>query len=485
MIQSRRLILLLGLSVLMACQASSSAEEEETSFNVLFLAIDDLNDWIGCMGTHPDVRTPNLDRLAQRSVLFTNAHCQAPICGPSRSSLLSGLYPSTTGIYAQIRTPGLMRNETIQKTTFLPKYFEANGYHTMGAGKIFHDAGPEDAFQEYAGRLGGFGPKPKERFKYTPPPGVIGNTQTDWGAFPESDDKMPDYKIAEFAVQKLKSNLKEPFFLAAGFYRPHVPWYVPDKWFENYPLDRITEPEIDPNDLDDLPEISRQVHEIPAMPQRDWMIANNETTNAVQAYLASITFVDAQVGKVLNALEKSPYLENTIVVLFSDHGYHLGEKHRWAKHSLWEEATKVPLMIYVPGMKRGNKCSKPAGLIDIYPTLLDLCGLPPNAMNEGKSLRTLLENPKAQWNRPISTVYGRNNVALRTETHRYIHYENGEEELYDHQKDPNEWKNLAGSEQYRNLMDELKNYLPSEAALWDTTSNLGVNTYFIDHIERN
>ncbi len=328
-----------------SCQQSlPQSEKDLPPPNVLFIAVDDLNDWIGSMDGHPNALTPNLDRLAGQSTLFGNAHCQAPICGPSRSSLLSGLYPHSTGIYGHINFKGLKENATVKKTMLLPEYFAEHGYKTMGVGKIYHGSEGAENFQEFGGKMGGFGPKPEKRMNYTPTPFKGNGTSTDWGAFPDADDEMPDFKVAAWTVEKLKETHEKPFFLAAGFYRPHVPWHVPQPWFDKHPLEGVQEPEILDSDLDDLPAISKQVHEMTMMPPLQWMRENDEIGEATQAYLASVTFVDHQVGKLLEALDNSPYAKNTIVV-FSDHGYHMGEKHRWAKFSLWEESTHVPLMI--------------------------------------------------------------------------------------------------------------------------------------------
>lgn len=469
-----------------ACGIQATSQKTTPSPpNVLFIAVDDLNDWTGSLGGHPNARTPNLDRLAGQSTLFANAHCQAPICGPSRSSLLSGLYPNVTGIYGHINFKDLQQNPRVGETSFLPEYFAAHGYKTLGVGKIFHGSEGAEAFHEFGGALGGFGPKPEKRMNFTPTPYNGNGTSTDWGAFPDTDEKMPDFKAAAWAVEQLKKTHDKPFFLAAGFYRPHVPWHAPQPWFDQHPLEKVQEPEILDSDLDDLPAISIQVHEMTMMPSLEWMRENDEIGKATQAYLASTTFVDHQIGKVLQALDASPYAENTIVALWSDHGYHMGEKHRWAKFSLWEESTRVPLIIRLPGQKKGTRCDRPVGLIDLYPTLLDLCGLPPNERNQGLSLQPLIKRPDAKWERPALTTYGRNNHALRTDRYRYIRYEDGSEELYDHQQDPNEWHNLAGRPEFMALKASLKLFLPEENVPWDPHSHNPYNAYFDRHISEN
>ena len=442
------------------------------------LCIDDLNDWIGCMAGHPNTKTPNIDRLAAQGTLFTNAHCQAPICGPSRACLMSGLRPSTTGIYGQISDNKIRQaNEATQQCTFLPEYLRDNGYKTMAVGKIFHTHVPKGTIDESGGREKGFGPKPPKRLQWNKK-GNKGGTSTDWGPFPEQDDQMPDYRSAQWTIERLNQTHDKPFFLACGFLRPHVPWHVPQKWFDLHPIEDIKTPPYLPEDYNDIPEIAIQVAKMPMMPTTEWAIRNNKWKHIVQAYLACVSFVDHYVGKVLDALGNSPYADNTIVVLWSDHGYHLGEKNRFAKHSLWERATRAPLIIAGPDLKKGRLCKKPAGMIDLYPTLLDMCGLTPNPQNEGHSLTPLLDDPKSDWPYAAITSYGRNNHSVRTEYFRYIHYENGSEELYDHRNDHNEWNNLADLPEYDAVKNRIKKHLPKTNVPWSGKSRYDVNNYF-------
>ena len=455
--------------------------------NVLFIAIDDLNDWIGAMGGHPQAYTPNIDRLAARGLLFTNAHCQAPICGPSRASLMSGLLPSTTGIYGQISSKHLAGNPAISKTRYVSNYFADHGYKTMAVGKIFHGDGGVDAFDEYGGKLGGVGPKPPNngRINYTPPDNPWGPTQTDWGAYPDADEQMPDTMVAQWAVERLGQKHDKPFFLAVGFWRPHVPLYVPQKWFTRFPLQSVENPPLLETDMQDLPAISLKVHEMPMMPPWEWMKQEDRIRQMTQAYLACIEFVDSRVGMVLDALDKSPHAGNTIVVLWTDHGYHMGEKQRWAKHSLWEESTHVPLIISTPDRRSaGSRCDAPVGLIDMYPTLVELAGLPANARNEGRSLVPLLKDPSAKWDHPALTTYGRDNHSARDRRYRYIRYEDGSEELYDHAKDPQEWQNAASDNSLADVKQRLAAAFPKVNAPWYTHSHHSTNAYFDDHIKR-
>ncbi|MCH7226347.1 sulfatase [Haloferula sp. A504] len=446
---------------------------------VLFIAIDDLNDWVGCLGGHPQALTPNIDRLAGEGVLFTNAHCQAPICGPSRASIMTGLAPTTSGIYLQIDDRDIRNaNPATRRAVFLPDYFENHGYTTRGAGKIYHKGDAARTFDEF-GHGTNMGPKPKKRFKWDPKAmGLERNTQTDWAAYPERDAQMPDFKTAAYAMAQLRSDRNQPLFLAAGFVRPHVPWYVPAKWFAKHPVADIETPPYRADDMDDVPAMARKVAEVPMMPTTEWAIAHGEWKAMLQAYLACVTFVDAQVGKVLDALEESGRADRTVVVLWSDHGYHLGEKNRFAKQAIWERDTHVPLIIRAPGIAGRRRCDAPVQLLDLYPTLLELCGLPPNPQNDGHSLVPLLEDPEADWPHLAVTSYGAGNVSIRNRSHRYIVYEDGSEELYDLRNDPNEWTNLADRPASEALKKALSQARPTKPAPLADKSRYDINPYW-------
>jgi arylsulfatase A-like enzyme len=470
-----KLNLLFFVSLTFFGSIARAQETNQQRPNVLMICVDDLNDWIGVMGGHPNAITPNMDRLAARGVLFTNAQCQAPICGPSRASMMSGLRPSTTGIYGQIDDEEIRGSSDVTlDVVFLPEYFKNNGYHTMGKGKLFHNFAPAGVFDEAAGREKGFGPKPEKNFKWDKK-----GTSTDWGAFPQRDNQMPDYRTAKWAVEKLGEDYEKPFFLAAGFVRPHVPWYVPQKWLDMHPVGGVQTPPYKKDVFNDLPAISKQVHEMPMMPTTEWAIESGEWKNIVQAYLASVTFVDNYIGEVLNALENSKYKDNTIIILWSDHGYQLGEKGTFAKHALWQEATNAPLIISVPNGQKGLVRPQAVEMLDIYPTLLDLCNLPPNTKNEGKSLKSMIENTNLNDEYFAVTTYGRNNHAVVSEQYRYIRYENGAEELYDHANDPNEWQNIANDTANSTIIQMHRQKLPIRNALWTLNGkNNSVNTYF-------
>ena len=425
--------------------------------NVLFIAIDDLNDWTGCLGGHPDVKTPNLDELARRGVLFTNAHCSAPACNPSRASLMTGILPSTSGVYHNPQP--WRKSPVLSNAVTLPQHFMAHGYRVVGGGKIYHGGFPDPpSWQEY------FPSQRKNKPDDPMPPnrplnGIPKTALFDWGPVNVPDDRMGDWKVANWAIGQLRKRHDKPFFLGCGFFRPHLPWYVPPKYFDMYPVDKVTLPNVNENDLDDVPPIGKKM----AKPGNDHkkVIEYNQWRKAVQGYLASITFVDTCVGRVINALDKSRHVDNTIIILWSDHGWHLGEKLHWRKFALWEEATHNILMVVAPGLTRpGRRCPRPVSMIDIYPTLIDLCGLAPKPELEGKTLMPLLRNRNAKWNRPALTTHGLNNHSLRSDHFRYIRYSDGTEELYDHNNDELEWNNLANDPNYADIKRQLAKWLP-------------------------
>ena len=424
--------------------------------NVLLVAIDDLNDWVRFLGGHPDTKTPNMDRLASRGVLFDNAHCQGPICNPSRTSLMYGLRPSTTGIYMNRPTPWQV--PAFGRRVSMPRHFAAHGYKTLTTGKIYHGSGlPKNDFEVV-------GPRHSQRIKLDQqiqqnlPKGGAG--LWDFGPQAYEEAKFIDHVDATWAAERLREPHDRPFVMAVGFYRPHVPFYAPERIFHDVPRNTVTLPPVKDDDRDDLPESAKTLTTIGSPPPHRWFVENKKWKEAVQAYLACIRWTDEQVGRVLDALDSGPYADNTLVVLYSDHGFHLGEKQRWAKFSLWERSTHVPLIVAGPGIAGGKRCHRPVELLSIYPTLIDLCGLEARADLDGTSLGPLLDNPDAPWAPPAITTLGLNNHAIRTERWRYIRYADGAEELYDHASDPNEWRNLAGDPQHADLKARLARWLP-------------------------
>lgn len=469
---------------------TKTAASQPEKPNVLFIAVDDLNNWITPIDNYSNAKTPNFDRLAQMGVTFTNAHCQAPLCGPSRASLMSGLRPSTTGIYGMTPDNKIRReeNSATKGITFLPEYFENNGYHTMGIGKLFHIHAPDSLFNESGGRVKGFGPYPKKRFVWDGfgkgMKGTHGRTSTDWGAFPENDTLMPDHKSVNWVVERLNRKYNKPFFMGLGFLRVHVPLYVPQKWFDLHPLESIKTPPYLSDDLNDIPSVGMKINDLPMMPSTEWAIESGEWKKIIQAYLACMSYVDYELGRVLDALESSDYADNTIIVLWSDHGYRLGEKGTFAKHALWETATKAPLLFAGPNVPKGKKIDAPVEMLSIYPTLLELSGLPAYNRNEGISLAPMMNDKYKKEGVYAISTFGMNNHTIKMDGYRYIQYEDGTQEFYDHSSDPNEWCNEASNPKYKSKIEELKALLPKENSKWDAESKYTFQPYFVEQKAR-
>jgi len=439
--------------------------------NVLFISIDDLNDWIEPLGGHPQARTPNLNRLARQSVTFTHAYCASPACNPSRTAIMTGLSPWTSGVYSNYQD----WREVIPEHTSLGTYFRKHGYYSAGAGKIFHYhmVDPEcwDAYW----------PSQEKNMpdEYLPPPPRPVNMPEfenmykmfDWTPLDIDDPLMGDYQSVAYVSSQLRKDHQRPFFLACGIYRPHLPWYVPRKYFDLFPLESVRLPRVLENDLDDVGERARDIAHRGGDYHRHVLEAG-QWKPAVQAYLASIAFADAMLGRLLDALEQSAYARNTVVVVWSDHGWQLGEKEHWRKFALWENVLRSVLMIKVPegvaglprGARKGARCRRVVSLQDIYPTLVDLCGLPPREDIDGRSLVPLLKNPSAPWDYPAVSSYDFSEFSVRTERWRYTIYIDGSEELYDHSHDPEEWTNLSGDPRYAEIKEELSAFVPRNPA---------------------
>ena len=448
--------LLAALSLVRPAAVGVSAPAQNAAKpNVLVIFADDLNHWVGPLGRNRQVATPNIDRLAARGVTFTNAHTAAPACNPSRAALLSGLRPSTTGVYdnqADWR-PHIPREKT------LITHFRSNGYVTLGAGKVYH--GSFDRKEEWD-EYGVERTKPCTLLNSNDGVGGIKFSPVDCG-----DDAISDYSIADYGIAQLERKHAKPFLLTVGFHKPHMPWNVPKKYFDMYPLDKIELPPYRDDDLGDVPAAGLRMARLPGLnanggvSDHELMMKSGRWKEAVQAYLASITYVDGQIGRVLDALDKSAYRDNTIVVLLGDHGWNLGEKHHWRKFSLWEESTRSPLIWVAPGVtKGGTKSVRPVDFMSLYPTLSDLCGLPVPTHVEGESIRRLLADPSAKWDRPALTTHGYRNHAVRSAQWRYIRYADGGEELYDEGNDPYEWTNLAQNPKYQGVKTELAQRFP-------------------------
>jgi arylsulfatase A-like enzyme len=461
-------IALTQASLVVAAEAQEVGDQRP---NVLFIAVDDLNACLDSMDGETTVHTPNINALASRGVLFTNAHCAAPGCNSSRTSVMTGLAPSTSGIYHNGQD--WRQIESLWERTTLPQNFKNNGYETLGGGKLYH----AHTFNR-KGYTGHIDPRPWD--EYFPskerqlPEEVVpedrpvnGNKEFygghyDWAALDIEPEEMADAQTVSWAEDHLSQEHDAPLFLAVGIYRPHAPWYTPKSCFEKYPLADVVLPEVVENDLDDIPEAGQAMAR---RPWHAWMVENDKWAEAVQAYNASVSFTDDMIGRLLAALDEGPLADNTIIVLWSDHGYHLGQKEHWEKFALWEQTTRVPLIVVAPGgLSSGSICDQAVSLLDMYPTLAELCEIPVSETFDGVSLVPLLQDPTQQTGRSIVCTQGFNNHAVRSDRWRYIRYADGSEELYDHETDPQEFHNLAAQVEYASVKQELSDWLPMHNA---------------------
>lgn len=498
---------LFAITVLASCSslgAAFSAENPKPDKpNVLFLSVDDMRDYVGFLkGYKGVVHTPNIDRLAAMGVAFTNAHTSATVCGPSRTSMLTGRRTSSTGFYSN---DGFWK-AVMPDVVSMPQHFRMNGYHTAGAGKVFHHTpgnnppvswdhyqeqvfddpwvfakwSPERYFLEY-GYRGPITPLPD--WKQLNGISKLG-PEMDWGPIPgKREVDYGDVRVVDYAREFLRKKHGKPFFLALGTYRPHIPWHVPQKYLDMYPLDRIVLPEIKEDDLDDVPEAGRKL----ALTGNDYNLIKNagKHREAVQAYLASITFADVQIGAILDLLEKSAYRNNTIIVFWSDHGWHLGTKQHWHKQTLWEETTRIPFIMKVPGVTRTNStCDRPVDMVNVFPTLIRLCGLPALNGLDGHDMTGLLQKTDADWPYPAISEIQNGNAAVRSQDWRYIRYHDGSEELYDRRADPNEWYNLSGDKSYAKVMEDHRKWAPKFAPALPGKSAFYFDPYAYTYMDR-
>ncbi|MCP4172309.1 MAG: sulfatase [Fuerstiella sp.] len=452
----KSVLIIPSLLICLAALCSTTTASEKP--NILFIAIDDQNDWIGCLNGHPQIQTPNIDALADRGTVFLNAHCQSPLCNSSRTSLMTGRRPSSTGVYGL--APWFRDVDELKDIVTLPQHLRNNGYTALTTGKIYHGSygrrpNKDDEF-DVIGPPPGVGVWPKQKLVQTPTPHKL----VDWGVFPHKDEDKGDWKVASWAVDQLGMQHDKPFFLSVGFFLPHVPCYATQKWFDLYPEDTLQLPPFQANDRDDTPRFSWYMHWKLPEPRHRFLIAANQWKNIVRSYLACTSFVDSQVGRVLQALEKSGKADNTIVVLWSDHGWHLGEKLITGKNTLWDRSTRVPLIFAGPGVATGGRCEQPAELLDMYPTLSELCGLTAPRGMEGHSLVPQLNDATAEREWPAITTHNHDNHGIRTKDWRYIRYADGSEELYDMKNDPNEWKNLSNVARYQTVIDQHRKWIP-------------------------
>ncbi|TWU51393.1 sulfatase [Rubripirellula reticaptiva] len=467
--------------------------------NVLFIAVDDLNDYISPLDNHSGVKTPNFERLAKRSVTFTNAHCAAPACHPSRVAVMTGVHPSRSGVYRNLfgAHGPRWRDESpaLKDAVVLSQHFRDHGYRAVGGGKIFHtlqwtpgdSQNDPDAWDDYRGDpldpISGDWPRPV--FSQGQNAGFTGKRPLNYHLFgaavitDQAEDTYGDHLVVDWATEQMQREGDRPLFLAVGLFRPHIPWEVPQKWFDLYPIDEVQLPKLRDDDLDDAHDHGRRNW-------HKWVTDNDQWPHLMRGYLASISYVDHQLGRLLDALDASPMKDNTIVVLWSDHGFHIGEKENWEKFALWDQTTHVPLFIHAPGLSRdGQKTQQPATLTDVYPTLCELAGISVPVQCDGVSLVPQLKNPQAARTTPALTSYQfdreeTSSHAVADTRYRLIKYGNGIEELYDLQEDPHEFNNRASDPKLSDVRSRLTESLPVDAA-----PNLGVPTDSPYHRGRN
>ncbi|QYY34420.1 sulfatase [Ruficoccus sp. ZRK36] len=452
----KRVYLLFVLGAALSVNLSAATPERP---NVLFIAVDDMNDWVGPLEDEEAALTPNMDALSASGEVFSRAYCSSPACNPSRTAILTGMSAATTGIYLNDQP----WRPHMPDVVTLPQLFRENGYLSVGLGKIYHNRynGDKASWDVYKRFGHGIWPEDPVETEYP------GKGQYDWGPVDAPDPAFGDYNCATEAVKFLSEPQDRPFFLGVGFIRPHLPFYCPPRFFDLYPMDEVVMPEVKDDDLEDIPLAGKKTAWKYRGPNYKKMESQGDIMRrAIQAYRACISFTDEQVGRVLDALKNSPYADNTIVVLWSDHGFHLGEKQHFTKYTLWEESDRVLLIFRVPGVTEpGTVSSRTVSLLDLYPTLAQLCELKdvPTVL-EGRSLVPLMKDPEEAWPYPAVTTNFYGNHAVRSERWRYIRYENGDEELYDHDVDPNEWTNLANDPAYASVKTDLAQWLPTTNA---------------------
>ncbi|VGO13082.1 Choline-sulfatase [Pontiella desulfatans] len=446
------------LATLTGLARPTQAAKPEKKPNVLFIVLDDMNNDLTFLDGQPKARTPNLQRLAGRSHLFTRAYCAAPACNPTRAAVFSGVPPHQSGVYGN--PDELIRSQPLDTCTYLPEHFRTRGYWTMWAGKTFHKKPSEERLAKLWNNMehrdGGYGPN-VQKGKGEIPFKTWGNCQKWTG--PDTD--FPDVRNTDGVIAALANPQEQPFFIALGLYRPHVPYTAPKRFFDLYERDQIPLPPILENDVDDLPPAAMKWINDSKGHRKDAnkVIKTGTLKTVLHGYLASTSFADWNVGRVLDALDQSDHADNTIVVLWGDHGFHHGEKERFTKFALWEKTTNMPMLFRLPGQTARQVIANPVSQMDLYPTLCDLCGLDTPEHVFGKSLVPMFEDPEKPLG-PALTTFEKDNHTLRTRKYRYIHYANGDEEFYVHADDPHEWHNQAGNPEYRNMMDKLKSQLP-------------------------
>jgi len=445
--------------------------QSRRKLNVLMIAVDDLNTRIGCYGD-PVAKTPNIDRLAERGVRFDRAYCNYPLCNPSRTSLLSGRRPETTRIFDNNTPPRTYLGDIL----FMPEYFKAHGYFTARVGKVAHGLFEHQIKWDISESRAGI-PISQERRLTDEDTQLAAKRQEKrkaagqeagalvWRKTDRADADEPDGATARRIVEILKQHKDGPFFIACGFHKPHLPWVAPRKYFDMYSLDQIKLPNTPPDDRDDIPPIALTFRE------GEDQMTDLQRREAILAYHAATSFMDAQVGVVLDAVDQLKLWDNTVVFLFGDHGFHLFDHLQlWRKMTLFEQAARAPLIFHAPGMAEGVGCMRLVEFVDLFPTLTELCGLPEAPGMEGLSFVPLLKDPQRPWKKGAFTMVarGRNRFgrSVRTERYRYTEWddENHSVECYDHEMDPNEWTNLAWpkrpqTEKVKSVLNELQKLL--------------------------
>ena len=449
-----------------ACSGSGEALIEHP--NVLFIALDDMNDWVEPLGGHPMSLTPQLDRFAQTGVHFKRNYTPSPGCNPSRSATMTGLHPISSGMYSNYQD--WREVPVLQQVKTMGQHFREGGYYTAGAGKIFHysqvdSTGWDDYFPSISS------PMPQE---YLPDDRPLNMTSFpymynmfDWAPLELKDEETADYQTVSYISDQLQQDHNKPFFLAAGIYRPHLPWYVPQEYFDRFPLEDIQKPAILADDVEDLGPVAKELIERGGNYHKH-VVEAGQWEEAIQGYLASIAYADAMLGRILDALEASPHADNTIVVIWSDHGWQLGEKEHWRKFALWENVIRTVFMMRVPngvaalpgGSAKGVSTENLTSLLDIYPTLAELCRLSPRQDYDGQSLTGMLANPTTPVPRPIISTYDYGSYSVRFENWHFIRYIDGSEELYNLTEDPEEWHNLAQEGDLEDTRLMLADFIP-------------------------
>lgn len=461
------------LILILSCTSTPSSDQLTKHPNVLFIAIDDLNDWVKPLSGHEQTISPFIDSFATQAVNFNRNYCTSPGCAPSRASVMTGTYPYTSGMYSNYQD--WRKVPELEQAITLGQYFREQGYYSAGAGKIYHYShiAPRTWDEYYPSQTQNM---PKEfipenapinmpRFKYM-------YNMFDWAELPLTDEETADYKSVNYISSQLQKKHDKPFFLACGIYRPHVPWYVPQKYFDLFPLEDIQLPEMIENDTDDLGARAKELMRRGGNYHKH-VVEAGKWKEAIRGYLASVAYADAMFGELMKNLNDSEYADNTIIVLWSDHGWQLGEKMHWRKFALWENVIRTALMIKVPpGMQSlpegsfpAKEITEPTSLVDLYPTLVDLCNLDLRDDLDGISLKPYLKKQHEFLNRPIITSYDQADFSVRHKNWHYINYVDESEELYDLEKDPHEWYNLATQDDMTTVKSQLKSMLPDPAPL--------------------